>query len=436
MTKEKAIYIIGGGPLGLNVIRWATELGLKTIVTDKNEQAPGFELADECFIADGSDTRPHVSFARNLVATCDIVGVYCGSEFGLQTIFTLSRMLELEHNPYDAIASVLDKVRMKRIWRQHDIPTPEAVAVADGAALSKLVAQKGTLVVKPARGSGSRGVQIVNRDSDFDQIFEHCQQSVEGEGEVIAEPFVAGRLIDANGVFIENEFFPAGVLEKFTTPFPDCLPIGGYDPAAVPAEEATEVYQLLERACRALGLTFGPVKGDFVRSTTGYQVLEVAPRLHGDVSTSNTLPYGTGINPVKFYFKYLAHGVIDEALLRPGHKAYATFRVICLPPGNDYASLQNHDFGSHDRITKIWFNPKYRAENKRYTNTAHIPGYICACGKNQAEAETVLEQFFLSNFLDRHYEVADKEWYTRLGESIESAGLSKKSMGYWEKACL
>lgn len=433
MKSQKAIYIIGGGQLGLDVIRWAKELGLSTIVTDKNEQAPGLALADVEFIADAGDVDRHLEFAKTLQAKYEIVGVYCGNEIGVWTIHHLSKFLKLGHNTVESLENVLDKVRMKRIWEDSNIPSPHTQLIKKSKELEEIVrCTKIQIIVKPALGSGSRGVQIVKQGSDFAEVFNTCLHSVDGQGEVILETYIEGRSIDANGVFLEGKFFPAGILEKYITDFPNCLPIAGNDPADISKEEQAEVYSLLENGCRTLGLTFGPVKGDFIRTDKGYQALEVAPRFHGDVTTCNTLPFGSGINPVKFYFNYLATGEVKTDFLTPTGDNYAAWQVACLPPGKIKKSLSFEPDGDNtlSQITKVWFNQKCLPEIFCYTDTAKIPGYVCVHGGNSKDVEETLTRFWQDSRYEVEVNPEHFAWYEQLGKRIEGVGFKKESFGF------
>lgn len=432
MKNKKAIYIIGGGYLGLNIINWAKELDLKTIVTDKKESAPGQSIADESLTADGTDVRKHIEFAKKMSEKYKIIGVHCGSEFGVWTVHYLSKTLGLETNSKQALENVLDKAKMKRIWSESGVVSPNAIEIQNCNELIDIIKQNPfPHVVKPTLGSGSRGVQIVNHDSDIETVFNVCNKSMNNQSPIIVEPYIDGRSIDANGIFLDGIFYPCGILEKFITPAPDCLPIGGYDPANIKDKEVADVYALLEKSCRSLGLTFGPIKGDFIRKKDGsYIVLEVAPRFHGDVTLSHTLPFGSKINPVKFYFQYLSTAEIKKSFIEPKTTKYATWRVICLPPGNFKMKLKQKSLSKINQITNIWYNEKCDTKIDCYTNTSKIPGYICAYGKNKLDAERALEQYFTYKKYDIEPNERYKEWYKLLGKQITSIGFSKESCGF------
>lgn len=434
IKKNKAIYILGGSSLGLNIVKWAKEIGLKTIVTDKDSQALGLEIADESSILDTAYVDKHLKYTDKLSKKYEIVGVYCGNEIGLKTVQAISKRLGIEHLSDEALENVQDKVKMKKIWKEKSLASPITQIVRNPEEIERFVVSKASdFVIKPARGSGSRGVQIVKKSSNYNEVFNNTLDSVDGIGKVILEEFIEGRSIDVNGLFIEDIFYPAGILEKYTTEFPDCLPLGGNDPADISEKERKEVYSLFEKGCRLLGINYGPVKGDLIRSAEGYQLLEVAPRMHGDVTTCNTLPYGFGINPMKFYFKYLKDGFLNMQLIKPSNNKYATWRVICLPPGKIKSiKLKEEDYSEKKQISKVWLNNKIVDKIEKYTDTRKIPGYICAFGSNKKDAETALEDFFINMKCEIEINQTHINWYKSLGRKLESYGFNKKSCGYLE----
>jgi len=430
MNKKKAIYILGGGPLGLNVIRWANKLNLYTIVTDMNTKAPGFKLADKAICIDILNVDKHLDNLKSLSIDYDIIGAYCGIELGLNTLFQIHNYLNLDYLSHESLIIVQDKVKMKNIWQKASLSTPIMTVIKNSNDLYKFMKDKNqSFIIKPSTGSGSRGVQLINNTIDLEQVFEQTIHSVNNKTEVILEEYIEGRSIDINGVFINNIFYPAGILEKYETSLPDFLPIAGNDPASISKFEEKSIYTLFEKGCRLLGITKGPVKGDLIRSLDGvYYLLEVSPRLHGDVTTSNTLPFGSKINPIKFYFNFLKNNIIDISLIQPESKQYAAWRIIALPPGKIEKHLNTKKH--HQKITKIWLNPKIKDEIPKYTNTSAIPGYICAYGNNKEEVEGILEEYFIKNNVKITPNKEYTQWYDELGKQILKHKLSKNSFGY------
>ncbi|MCZ6598927.1 MAG: ATP-grasp domain-containing protein [Planctomycetota bacterium] len=427
-----AVYIIGGGPLATSIPRWAREVGLVPVVTDKDPHAPGLLLAEETLVADGAAVEAHVDFARGLADRYRVVGVYCGGEFGLETARRVAEELALDAIPAAALRASLDKAATKRIWQEAGIPTPEGSVVASPGELRAVVDRGGAHIVKPTDGSGSRGVRVVDAESDLEAAFRACREAVGGTSDVLVEPFVEGRSIDANGAFLGGRYVPCGILEKFQTPPPARLPIGGCDTVELPNGESEAVHDLVERGARALGINTGPVKADLLRTREGYVLLEVAPRFHGDVTTVNTLPYGAGINPVRLLFRWFAERAVDESELLRGGEGYATWRVICLPPGEVEHMPDPPPPGEHPRIAKVWHNRKVKGSIPRYEDTVQVPGYVAAWGSDRDEAEEALVAWFSSAGYRVRPDPEHADWYRELGDRIERVGFTRTGSGWME----
>jgi len=433
MSKQKAIYILGAGALGLNIIKWAKEADLYTIVTDMNKEAPGFKLADKAFCINILNIDEHLDNLKYLAGNFNIVGAYCGIELGLNTLYHIHQYLNLNYLSKESLNIVQDKVKMKNIWQKNTLSTPIMTLIKDSNELTSFLKYKNqSFIIKPSTGSGSRGVQLINNKMDLEEVFKQTIYSVNDKTEVILEEYIQGRSIDVNGIFINNIFYPAGILEKYETSLPDFLPIAGNDPANISKSEEKIVYNLFENGCRLLGITQGPVKGDLIRSLNGtYYLLEISPRFHGDVTTSNTLPFGSKINPIKFYFNFLKNNTIETSFIKPKLQQYATWRVITLPPGiiKKHMNTKKH----HPQITKIWLNPKMKSHVDKYTNTTAIPGYICAYGKDKEEVETILTQYFIQNNTEIIPNKKHIKWYNQLALQIQKHGFPKSSFGYQQE---
>ena len=91
----KSILMIGIGEIGLNQIRWASDAGFHTIVTDRVENAPSFEIADEHIIADGGDVTKIISELSSNYGDRNISAVYTGNDFGIISASVISVSLSI-----------------------------------------------------------------------------------------------------------------------------------------------------------------------------------------------------------------------------------------------------------------------------------------------------------------------------------------------------
>ena len=249
-------------------------------------------------------------------ATPEGVTRYCGSDWGVQC---------------------LSKPTMKQELQRWGLPTPRYLG--------------GPFVVKPRDGSGSVGVHRYNAH--------------------IAERYIEGRSIDANGVFVDGKLYGAGIFEKF--PNEHFLPTRGHELIDEEYPNAETVYAWLNLACNACRYTDGPVKGDFLVTQDSLTILEVSPRFHGDVMTTHAAPQGSGINGPRLWFRWLADGEIAKEWLAPIAGLVGAWRVI--PEG---AEVEENEY-----ITKVWYKPTSEHHDR---NTNGIRGYVCARGETANEA--------------------------------------------------
>ena len=166
---KKAIIIIGGGDLGLNTVIWAKELGLFTIVTDRDPQAPGLCEADGSIIL-GYDwsVGTQLDIANNMRDSYDLAGAYCANDFGLFSVAHVNQLLRVPSHPVKAVAQSLDKARTFQILRGHNLPVPKSFKVSSLAEAKGAFVRVGIpTIIKPSNSSGSQGVSIINSLDDF-----------------------------------------------------------------------------------------------------------------------------------------------------------------------------------------------------------------------------------------------------------------------------
>lgn len=428
----RAVYLIGGGPLGARVPGWARAAGLAPLVADRDPAAPGFKEAAERILLDGTDAEGHAAAALSLSKRYTIAGAYCGGEHGAESARRVAEVLGLPSNPRSAVEDALDKERAKARFSAAGVATPGGGVVSGASELAALLARAGgRAIIKPSGGSGSRGVRAVSAGEDLEEALAACRAAAPGA--VVAEPLLAGRSIDANGCFLGGDYVACGTLEKFSAPLPERLPLGGEDPARLAPGVERAVHALVEAGARALGLVHGPVKGDLILTAEGPVLLEVAPRFHGDVTTANTLPFGSGVSPYLLWFRWLADGTVDARPLAPG-AGHGAWRVLALPPGR-LRSLPGPHLGPG--MACVWHNPRLArapAVIARYGDTTAIPGYLCAHGKDRAGAETALRAYVASAGYAVEADPAHAAWYRALGQAFTEAGLDPRSAGFGEGA--
>lgn len=328
VKRAQALIHIGGGYLQSPSIRWAKELGLRVIVTDVNPDAPGRLLADQFEVLDGTDVQALLALARSVNKTFRLAGAYASCDFGLPSVSAIAEEFHLPGCPPDAVQRALDKSLAKEIWRRDGIATPGGAVVEDEAGVLSAAEEIGLpLILKPVHGSGSRGVASVWEQGDLAAAFESAHLFSE---RVLVEEFVEGRHIDVNGLFIDGRFVPGGTLDRFFCETPYHFPVWGCQPSSLTTTEETDTYELVEKAARSLGIGSGPVKADVIWTGRGPVLLELAPRLHGDVSSAYVAPLAKGASPIRRWLACLA-GVRETVDCAPQPGAHVAGWMAIFP---------------------------------------------------------------------------------------------------------
>jgi biotin carboxylase len=299
----KAIIIIGGSYLQLRQIEWARELGLYVVVTDRNPDAKGRKLADRFEVLNGDDIEGLLELADRFDREYGLAGVYASSDFGLPAYAAVTESLNLPGCSRLAVKQALDKSLSRSILQRENIPVPAGERITSSQELLSAVEVYGLpVILKPICSSGSQGITSVHEHKNLEAAFLAARNF---SPEVLVEQIVPGPHIDVNGVLVEGKFLACGTMDRHFSELPYHYPVWGCQPSLLSIAQENAVYEIVEQASRAIGITSGPVKADVVWTDKGAVILELAPRFHGDVSTSFVTPLATGTWPVKAWMAYM-----------------------------------------------------------------------------------------------------------------------------------
>lgn len=380
--KATSILILGGGALGLHQIHAARQAGFYTIVTDQNPDAPGLKEADLGVPISATDIPALVSFVRAHTKT-QISAVYCGNDFGLVAVEHIKYALGLPHNSVEAALRCTDKKLMKECFLRDGIPAPQGFyASSPEAVVAKIDRITLPAIVKPTDSSGSRGITVVSDERELaaavQEAFAHSSAGV------LVEEYLVGTHHDVNGFFFNNLFYPCGVMDRFFTPLPYCVPVRGYYPSSLPPDRVAECYALLERAARSVGVTEGAVKGDFVLSGDTLYIYEVSNRFHGDVSTAHLYTFCGERSSLERYMQTLFRQEATPEEVHTG-KVCGWF-LIPLAPGVLREDIVD-DIRGVEGVEKVFWLAKPGDTIREIKNNNDMPGFVWIRGDTRDEVD-------------------------------------------------
>ncbi len=178
----KKILFLGGFPQMIDIIFTAREMGIYTIVADRDPQSPAKRFADKA--VDLSTDR--VDDLAELCREEDVNGVFTGFEdFNIHIARALCTKIGLPfYADEEQLAEITDKIRFKEQCRRYGVPVIEQYEREEAFAEGKY-----PYIVKPADSYGSRGITVCRNE---EELRAGCRkaESASASGKVIVERFV------------------------------------------------------------------------------------------------------------------------------------------------------------------------------------------------------------------------------------------------------
>ena len=265
---------------------------------------------------------------------------------------TICQALGLRHNSVNSAHAARNKHRMRELLGQAGVPQPRyKLCSLDDDIVSIADQVQYPCVVKPLTLSGSRGVIRANTDLEFVQAVVRLDHILRSEfskshssalessrtressdrslttsattlirapvlpavaRQFLVEDFVAGPEVALEGLLTRGTLRVLALFDK-----PDPLDGPFFEetiyvaPSRLPVLVQADIARCTSHACRAMGLTEGPVHAELRVNVVGApQIIEVNPRSIGGLC-SRVLRFGTGLSLEELIIRHALDG--DDA---------------------------------------------------------------------------------------------------------------------------
>ncbi len=199
----------------------------------------------------------------------------------LLTASRIGERLGIAHNPVEAVDRSRDKARMRDLLDEHGLPSVAhrtCHGPADAAAFQ--AALDAPVILKPADGSGSRGVALVRDADELARAWEHASA---GGLPVIAEEYATGREVSVETLTLDGKHEVLTVTEKITCGPPSFVETGHQLPADLAPAVTEAVTATVTGLLDALGHRWGPAHTEIMIREDGTPVvIETQTRFGGD----------------------------------------------------------------------------------------------------------------------------------------------------------
>lgn len=286
------------------VLLFASKLGYQTRAFNTVAERLGVELAfvtDRCNRLDDpwNDHALAAHFENPEAAAQAVIqsqqklsvhGVLALGDRPTTTAAYVARGLGLAFHHPGSVAACRDKNRMREIFRDAGLPVPWFRTIPlDPIPEPALLGISYPCVLKPLSLSASQGVMRVENREEFiagatrlKRLLDSAEIRATREpnlDQMLVEQYLEGREVAVEGLLTEGELRILAIFDK-----PDPLEGPFFEetiyvtPSRFPAAQLQAIENSLVNAVRALGLTHGPVHGEFRLNENGVWTIEIAPR--------------------------------------------------------------------------------------------------------------------------------------------------------------
>jgi biotin carboxylase len=258
--------------------------GLRPVLLSSRPERYPWVVEDDIdvVLTDTTDAGVVAKAAHASAADSQLAGLVTSSEYFVAVTARAATRLGLPGADPAAVEGCRDKRRQRAALARSGVAVPvHAPAATPEEAVTAAAAIGFPVVVKPADGTGSRGVRLC---CDRAEVLDHTAALLARRRDERGRPTIPAVLVE--------EFIPApevsvetfgttviGVTAKHLGHLPSFVECGHDFPADSQATEATGT--LAVAALEALGLGFGAAHTEIRLGTRGPVVIEVNPRLAG-----------------------------------------------------------------------------------------------------------------------------------------------------------
>jgi biotin carboxylase len=385
----KTLLILGAGKEQVAAITAAKAKGIRTVVMDMNPMAEGRALADEFHLVSTRDRDAILKFVKEYPGKID--GVMTIASDIPHMVAAAAEALCARHIPPAVAELCVHKLHMKEKLRDAGVNVPLFARISSLVDLKAFIARAGfPIVIKPVDNSGARGVQRLTKEMDIAQALDYSRSFAFG-GEVIAEKFIAGLQISTEGLMHDGVFHCTGFADRNYTRLDDAVPFmvedGGDIPTVLNAHDKGLVEAEFEKAARALGIDWGPAKGDMIFGEDGKPyVIEIAARLSGGNFCYDKVPWSTGVDIVDILVDMAVGNPVDPKRFTPTRDLATSQRYFFPAPGTikQIDGLNAAQAMAHIRKVDVWAKPGETIAAAE--NHPSRVGYVISCAPTRDEA--------------------------------------------------
>ena len=298
-TNTKRIMVLGASYLQVPLLQEAKKLGYYVAVLDMNPEAIGIQYADEFFNVSTIDVEAILQVANEFKPDGIVTAA---TDMPMRAIGKVNDELKLNGIGYEVAINATDKFEMIKKFKEYNVPSPWFIHVSNEADLEK---EKNSIeypcIMKPVDSSGSRGVSLINSYEELCETFDYSKKHAKNG--VLIEEYMQGNEISVEVLIQDSNINIITITDKITSGSPHFVELGHIQPTSLPRKIVNQVYEVVNKAIKAIGITDGAAHVEIMVTENGPKLIELGARLGGDFITSHLVPLSTGVNMLENVIK-------------------------------------------------------------------------------------------------------------------------------------
>ena len=208
----KKLLIIGATKTECDIVRYAKNKGIYTIVADYKEDSPAKLVADKPVLINALDVDALVDFCRKEKVDGVITGFV---DILLRPYMEVCKKLDLPCYITEKMLSMsTNKIDFKETCDRYNVPVPKTYLTGNQIDKETLGKIKYPVFVKPLDGSGSRGAGVCKNETELFERFKDAL-SYSASGNAIIEDYISGREFLLVYIAVDGEFRLLSIFDRF-----------------------------------------------------------------------------------------------------------------------------------------------------------------------------------------------------------------------------
>ena len=313
-----------------------------------------FAWAEGAVCSKYADEFYPISFTEKdeILEYCKKIGIDGITSFSLEsavpTVQYIASQLNLVVNEDKVVEWVGHKNILQKKLSEAGLVTPKSFSINSIKQLEDLSESEYPLIIKPADGGGSKGVNLVFDIQDAIKAYKYAIDNSRSK-EVVAESYIDGEEYSVEYISCNGKHFFLSITDKKTSNSPHFIELQHKQPSNLLVNMQDKVKCCVEKALSVLGITNSPSHSEIRIDKHGNPCfIEIGPRLGGGYITSDLIKLSTGVDLVNLSLE-LCCGIFTP----PVKKVKKTYAVLFYTP---YTKEQVENLLTNQEVNIIYNN--------------------------------------------------------------------------------